>query len=98
MKVNVYRLTDINTGEVIEGISSELSELGLSAQCVAQAIKRNNVFMGRYKCEIIGQKERTFYDRVKRLNSVNNTKRIDDINAKARELGMSYGEYVARMM
>ncbi len=91
--MNLYRLTDIETGEVIEGTSREMEMKGFDSTAMSDYACRNTIMQGRYRVQII--KDGAPSKKERRQFQKKNIESLEDVNEKARELGMTYGEYMA---
>lgn len=104
--VNIYRLTDIDTNEVvIEGTADKFAEKGYTTASINGASRTGRLFMGKYRVSVVGEVAKIYKKnpnpnpkpKVKNdKKAKSNLKIIQEINKKAAEQDLSYGQYQAK--
>lgn len=92
MRAYIYRITNVNTGEQAQGIASQLRDMGYDSESIRDCANSGRLYCQIWKCERLD--EIVYYKPKKQPKK--EKKGIEDINAEALRLGLSYGEYVAR--
>ena len=99
--VNNYQLIEVDTNKIIlEGPVSELSKFGHSADAISNAANKKCLYLGKYRVVVSGKVAKKILfqktpeeKETKRKKPVSNTKIIAEINKKAAEQSLSYGQY-----
>lgn len=88
----VYRMTNEQTGEVIEGCIRELEQYGFVDSMIRNASSYGYMY-GQWS--VIKTNMKVIPPEKKEKHVVKTSKKLTEINAIAREHGMSYGQWVA---
>lgn len=99
----MYQLIDVDTNEVmVEGTASTITKHGFNASSVANAVRKNRLYLGKYSIKVTKTCPKSFPAMKKPRLKVKTHKKPEsnflamaEINRKAAEQGMSYGQYMA---
>ena len=106
--VNVYRLTDIDTNEIVfEGTSDKFAEKGYTTASINGASRTGRLYMGKYRVSVVGEVAKIYkknpnpnpqrkVEAKKDKKAKSNLKIIQEISKKAAEQDLSYGQYQAK--
>lgn len=100
-KLNIYQIIDDDTKKIlIEGPLCDLRNCGHNPDTITNAARRGIKYLGKYRVKVSGQYEKKEQSKKENRNKFyklpSNSKVIAEINKKAAEQDLSYGQYQAK--